>query len=116
MKRIALFALALAATTAAASAHPYDASYYRERRIDAREDAQADRIYRARRTGDLTWFESFRLKREQARIHRMEAAAKSDGYISRYEAKQIERAQDHASDHIYYSTHNERRAWWRRWY
>jgi uncharacterized membrane protein YebE (DUF533 family) len=116
MNRIALIALALIATSTAASANPYDSSYGRERRIDTREAIQADRIYRARQRGDLTWFESFRLKHEQARIRRMEAAAKADGYVSRYEARQIERAQDRASDHIYGEAHDRQRAWWRRWY
>src|SRR5262245_63937825 len=82
MKRLALIALALIATSAAASANPYDTSYDRERRIDAREANQADRIYRARQRGDLTWFESFRLKQEQARIRRMEREARADGYVS----------------------------------
>jgi uncharacterized membrane protein YebE (DUF533 family) len=116
MKRIALIALAFIATSAAASANPYDSNYSRQNRIDAREDAQAERIYQARRRGELTWFESLRLKNEQARIRRMEAAAKSDGYVSRYEARQIEHAQDRASDNIYGEAHDRQRAWWRRWY
>ena len=79
MIRIALIALALAATTTAASAHDYG----RADRIDAREAAQARRIQQARRAGELTWYETLKLKAEQRRIHRMEAWAKRDGYVSR---------------------------------
>ena len=79
MTRIALIALALAATTTAASAHDYG----RADRIDAREAAQARRIQQARRAGELTWYETLKLKAEQRRIYRMEADAKRDGYISR---------------------------------
>jgi uncharacterized membrane protein YebE (DUF533 family) len=115
MKRIALVALALAATATAAGADPYY-SYDRERRIDARELNQAERIYNASRRGDLTWYETFRLRQEQARIRRLEAAAKADGYVSPYEARRIEHAQDRASYHIYDQAHDRQRAWWRRWY
>ena len=115
MKRIALIALALVATTSAASADPYYSTYGRERRIDAREFNQAERIYTARRRGELTWYEAFRLRQEQARIRRLEAAANADGYVSRYEARRIERAQDRASYHIYGQAHDGQRAWWRRW-
>ena len=115
MKRIVLMSLALVATASAASAGPYDNSYWRERRIDAREARQADRIYDARRRGELTWFEAFRLRQEQARIRRMENAALADGYVSPYEARRIERAQDRASYHIYDQAHDGQRAWWRRW-
>jgi uncharacterized membrane protein YebE (DUF533 family) len=116
MKRIALLALALAATAGAANAGPYESSYWRERRIDAREARQADRIYHARRRGELTWLEAFRLRQEQAHIRRLEAAAKADGYVSPHEARRIERAQDRASYDIYDQAHDGQRAWWRRWH
>jgi hypothetical protein len=115
MKRIALFALALVAAASAASAEPYDSTYWHERRIDAREARQADRIYDARRRGELTWYEAFRLRQEQARIRRMENAALADGHVSPYEARHIERAQDRANHHIYDQAHDGQRAWWRRW-
>ena len=115
MKRIALVALALVATAGAASADPYYSNYGRERRIDAREFNQAERIYNARRRGELTWYEAFRLRQEQARIRRMENAALADGHVSPYEARRIERAQDRANHHIYDQAHDGQRAWWRRW-
>ena len=102
MIRIALIALALAATTTAASAHDYG----RADRIDAREAAQARRIQQARRAGELTWYETLKLKAEQRRIHRMEAWAKRDGYVSRAEARRIEAAQAEASRSIYRESHD----------
>ena len=102
MIRIALIALALAATTTAASAHDYG----RADRIDAREAAQARRIQQARRAGELTWYETLKLKAEQRRIHRMEADAKRDGYVSRSEARRIQAAQDEASRSIYRESHD----------
>jgi hypothetical protein len=113
MKRLVLIAAALAATTATASAHDY--SYDRGDRIDARENRQAARIAHGRRAGELTWFESFKLKREQARIHRLERWAKRDGHVDRYEARRIEDAQDRAGRHIYEQRHDGQKAWWRRW-
>ncbi|KAB2919535.1 MAG: hypothetical protein F9K29_05635 [Hyphomicrobiaceae bacterium] len=116
MKRAALVAIVLAATATAASAHDYyDYSYSRSGRIDAREAAQANRIERARRAGELTWYESLKLRSEQARIHRMERRAKADGVITRDEARRIERAQDEASRHIYRESHDDQQARWRRW-
>jgi hypothetical protein len=110
MTRIALIALALAATTTAASA----GDLARRERIDAREAAQARRIQYNRRIGELTWYETLKLKAEQRRIHRMEAWAKRDGYVSRDEARRIEAAQDAASRHIYRESHDGQTAWRRR--
>lgn len=110
MIRLAIIALALVASTTAASAYDYG----RGERIDAREAAQARRIMHARRTGGLTWFEAEKLKAEQRRIHAMEAWAKRDGHISGTEARRIEAAQDAASRHIYRESHDGQRAWWRR--
>ena len=109
MTRLSLIALLLVAGTTAASAHDY------ESRIDAREAAQARRIQHARRTGELTWYETLKLKAEQRRIHRMEAWAKRDGYISRAEARRIEAAQDVAAGHIYRESHDDQKALRRVW-
>jgi hypothetical protein len=112
MTRIALIAAAaVIATTSAASA--YD---WRGDRIDARESNQAYRIHRASRNGELTWSEKIRLWGEQARIHRMERRAYRDGYVSRHEAREIERAQDAASRHIRHESRDGQTAWWRRWF
>jgi hypothetical protein len=110
MTRIALIALALAATTTAAAAHDYS----RADRIEAREAAQARRIEHYRRIGQLTWYETLKLRAEQRRIHRMAAWAKRDGYISRTEARRIQAAQDEAARHIYRESHDGQVAWRRR--
>lgn len=108
MTRIALIAALIAAGATAAEAHDYSS------RIDAREAAQARRIQQARRHGELTWYEAHRLRSEQQRIHRMEAWARRDGYISREEAARIGRAQDRAARHIYQESHDDQRAWRRK--
>ncbi len=82
--------------------------------IDAREAAQAHRIARASRNGELTWYERLQLRAEQARIYAMERAAKRDGYISGWEARRIEQAQDAASQHIYRESHDSQTSWRRR--
>ena len=104
MKTLALIAAATAviATTTAASAHDYD----REARIDARHAEQAYRIRHNRHTGELTLLEKWRLQAEQRRIAAMERAAERDGYISRREARGIERAQDAAGRDIYRESHD----------
>ena len=112
MNRLALIAIALAASTTAASAYDYS----RGDRIDAREAAQARRIEHGRRTGQLTWYETQKLRAEQRRIHRMEAWARRDGHVSREEARRIGRAQDAADRHIYEESHDgqtsrRRRVW-----
>jgi hypothetical protein len=111
MKTLALItATAAIATTMSASAFAYD----REARIDARRAEQAYRIRHNRHTGELTLLEKWRLQGEQNRIARMERAAERDGYISRTEARRIERAQDRAGRDIYRESHDGQKAWWRR--
>jgi hypothetical protein len=113
MTRITLIALALAASTTAASA--YDYSDGRGERIDAREAAQARQIQHARRTGQLTWLEKIKLTAEQNRIKRMERVAKRDGVITRAEARRIGAAQDAAARDIYRESHDSQVSWWKRW-
>ena len=112
MKTLALIAAATAviATSTAASAHDYD----REARIDARRAEQAYRIRHDRRTGELTLLEKWRLQGEQRQIASMERRAERDGYVSRSEARAIDRAQDAASRDIYRQSHDWQKAWWRR--
>ena len=112
MKTLALIAAAAAvvATTTAASAHDYG----RETSIDARRAEQAYRIRHNRHTGELTLLEKWRLQTEQARIAALERAAERDGYISRREARAIDRAQDAAGRDIYRESHDWQKAWWRR--
>jgi hypothetical protein len=108
MIRFALIAVLVAAGAGTAHAHDYGS------RIDAREAAQARRIEQGRRNGQLTWYETRKLLSEQRRIHRMEAWARRDGYISREEAVRIGRAQNRAARHIYQESHDGQTAWRRR--
>lgn len=86
-------------------------------RIDQRQANEAKRIEEGRRNGELTTREYFQLKAEQARIANMERAAKSDGVVTRYEARAIENAQDSASRNIYQEKHDgEKRRFFRRWW
>ena len=95
----------------AASAHDYD----REDRIDARRAEQAYRIRHNRHTGELTLLEKWRLQAEQSRIAAMERAAKRDGYVSRSEARAIDRAQDAARPRTSTARATTgQKAWWRR--
>lgn len=90
-------------------------------RIDQRQSSEAYRIEQGRRSGQLTAHEYAELKAEQARIARMERAAKADGVVTYHEARAIERAQDAASRHIYLEKHDRETAhryhpWYRRWW
>jgi hypothetical protein len=109
MNRTALIALALVATSTAASAHDY-----RGDRIDDRQAEQAWRIQRARQNGELTWLERQKLRYEQAYIRGLERQARRDGYVSRDEYRAITQAQNQAGRDIYRESHDRQIAWWRR--
>ncbi len=84
--------------------------------IDQRQASQERRIQQGVRSGELTRGEYYRLEAEQARIRTLEARAKADGRVDRYEAAQIRRTQDAASRHIYQEKHDTDRRWIRRWW
>lgn len=116
MKKIAIATVfALAATATAANA------YDRGGNIDQRQYRQQQRIQQGVRSGQLTRWEAARLQAEQARIRRMEAAAKRDGHVDRYEAARIRAAQNAAGRHIAQEKHDGQRRYgggWakRRWW
>jgi phosphoglycerate-specific signal transduction histidine kinase len=85
-------------------------------RIDQRQADQAQRIEQARRSGELTRSETNSLRAEQARIADLERRAKSDGVVTRNEARTIANAQNAASRHIYQESHDSQRSWYRRWF
>jgi thymidine phosphorylase len=111
MKRVLLIALAVMTTSTAASASEAG----RRDRIDAREAVQKYRIQQQRDRGNLTWYEKQRLNYEQYRIRQMEAYAKRDGYVSRYEARRINNAQNAAARDIYRQSHDGDVTWWKIW-
>jgi hypothetical protein len=110
MAKIGLIAAGLlVATTAAAAAHGvrYD--------IDKRQYLHAKSIHEGRRDGGLTWYETWRLRKEQRRIGALEARARADGHLTRSERTRIADAQDEARRHIYHQRHDGqvRGFWWR---
>lgn len=111
---LALAALLLLGTSTFAAAYDYPTEA-RKAQIDARRAVELDRIQHARRTGDLTLTEKWRLRNEQARIARMEREALRDGHISRQEQYVINRALNQANRNIYRESHDGQVAWWRRW-
>ena len=113
MKIMTIAALALVATTAAASAQGYAAN-----RIDSREARQEHRIDQGRRTGQLTRHELLHLEAQQARIRQMQRQAMRDGRVDRHEAGAIERAQNTAGRRIAHERHDHQRRglWHRRWW
>lgn len=111
MKKIALIAATGLVALTSTAALAYDRSGER------REAYQERQIEQARRSGQLTRSEYNALQAEQARIDRMQAAARRDGHIDRQEAAQIRRAQNEAARHIYQESHdNERSRRWYRWW
>jgi hypothetical protein len=114
MIRATLAVALLVGTTAVAGAHDY--SSYGTRDIDARRAWEARRIENGLRSGQLTWREYRFLRREQGRIGADERRAKADGYVSPSERYRVNRELDRASRHIYRLKHNDRVAWWRRYW
>ena len=108
MKTLPLAAIALAALTTAAAAHE---SF--QNRIDQREARQEQRIQRGVQSGQITHREYRQLESAQGRIRSLERQARRDGHIDRYEAAQINRAQNAADRRIWREKHDaDRRRWW----
>jgi hypothetical protein len=81
--------------------------------VDFVKDRQADRIEQGRETGKITWTEGLRLRAEQNKIARTEAAYRSDGYLSASERRTLHVMQNEAAEHIGDERHNGwSRVWW----
>jgi len=104
MKNIALIATGLLiVTSAAASANS----------IDATRDRQADRIEHGRETGKITWTEGLRLRAEQNKIARTQAAYEDKGYVTKSERRTLRNMQSDAAEHISDEKNNGwSRVWW----
>ena len=74
--------------------------------INQRQKNQQQRIGKGVQSGQLTPHETVRLEKEQQRIARNEAAAKSDGNFTPQERAKIQREQNHASHDIYRQKHD----------
>lgn len=101
--------LSVLATTSVAFAHGPGS-------IDRTQAVHQQKIEAARRAGELTRREYFRLQQEQAHIAALERQAKADGYLSRREFRSIRQAQHEAGRHIHQESHDRQVNWWRLWH
>ena len=104
MTGVMLAVIAGAALAGPASAKT--ATQIRADALDRRAASEQAEIDNGRRNGSLTWWEKFRLEREQRRIALLEADAKRDGKITRREYYFVKRAETDAARHIYADEHN----------
>jgi len=74
--------------------------------VNQRERRQQHRISAGVRSGELTGKETRKLEREQVRIRRDEAIAKSDGNFTPRERARIQKEQNWASRDIYRQKHD----------
>lgn len=98
MKTVILASLLLAVTSATSFAGtPW---------INARQNAQQHRIFKGVQQGDLTFGETQRLLKGQARVQKLENNAKADGVVTPLERARIHAAQDIQSARIFLKRHN----------
>ncbi len=74
--------------------------------INARQNAQAHRIFNGVQSGQLTFGETQRLVKGQAHVQRLENQAKADGFVTPYERARIHTAQTVQSARIFWNKHN----------
>ena len=96
---------AAAVASLAAGAQTHDRAYdprtgVDTTEIDARIQRQQERIERGVQRGQLNRMELRQLRREHRDIERMQARAKADGRVSRWEADRLVTMVDRADQHI----------------
>jgi hypothetical protein len=74
--------------------------------LNHREHNQAQRIRQGAASGELTRPETHRLVRGEARLHRNEALAKSDGVVTAGERARLQREANVESERIYRQKHD----------
>jgi hypothetical protein len=74
--------------------------------LDQREHNQAQRIRQGVASGELTRPETRRLVRGEARLHRNEALAKSDGVVTARERARLQHEANVESQRIYRQKHD----------
>jgi hypothetical protein len=103
----AVLAAAAVVASMAASAQPFDRHDRVDTRdIDARQSRQQERIERGVQRGELTWREARTLREGQREIARVEADARSDGFLSHREARRLNAMLDNADTRIRELRHN----------
>jgi hypothetical protein len=88
---------------------------YGDRGIDARQYSMRQRIAEGIRSGELTRYEAERLFEDQHKIARMERDFRSDGVLSPWELRVLDRELDEADRHIFKQKHDSddrNRGWW----
>ncbi|HEY0819673.1 MAG TPA: hypothetical protein VGD46_12900 [Rhizobacter sp.] len=93
-----VFGALIAAASAGAMARPM--GHAPQDDIDVRQARQAARIEAALHDGRLSRREYRSLQREQAEIRRYEARARADGFLSRFERRELQAMLDRAGRHI----------------
>jgi hypothetical protein len=78
-------------------------------RFTARDNRQTRRIHQGIRSGQITFPEARRLKREQRHIDRAYCRGLADGHLNRNERRRLDKMQNHASRNICRAKHNRAR-------
>lgn len=86
--------------------HRHDSSYEFKRYFEKRIERQHRRIERACDRGLITYREAKRLKRAHHRLYRLKEDYIYDGYLSRWERRELTNRLDHISEKIYRFKHN----------
>ena len=74
--------------------------------IDARQNVQQHRIFKGVQNGDLTFRETLKLEKGQARVQNLENKAKANGVVTPLERARIHAAQNIQSGRIFLKKHN----------
>ena len=98
MKTIFVASLVLAVTSAS--------SFAGTPLINARQKAQAHRIFNGVQSGEVTFTEYQRLQQGQTRVQTLENQAKADGVVTPFERARIHTAQTVQSARIFIKKHN----------
>lgn len=98
MKTVLLASLVLAVTSAT--------SFAGTPLINARQNAQAHRIFNGVQSGELSFNEYQKLAKGQARVQNLENKAKADGFVGPLERARIHAAQNVQSARIWLKKHN----------
>lgn len=105
LRPLSVAVVALCAVTAAQAVTPAERQ---ARRVDQRQERQAERIDHGVASGQLTRREAQRLNHQQRHIANMETRIEGDGRVTGKEALRLEHAQDRASRNIHRKKHNAR--------
>ena len=98
MKTVIIASLLLAVTSAT--------SFAATPLINARQNAQQHRIFKGVQQGDLTFNETLKLQKGQARVQNLENQAKANGVVTPLERARIHAAQNIQSARIFLKRHN----------